>query len=96
MEFKTSFFRGDLRQCWQSFYQLNRQPVFVVHLPVPVRRVSTDHIQNLKIDDQKFYAKSKSKATRAKDKTRKQKFMEGKTVCSGFPFFGLEGRRISK
>ena len=64
--------------------------MFVVHLPVPVRRVPTDHIQNLKMDDQKFYAKSKSKATRARDKTRKQKFIEGKTVCSGFPFFGLE------
>ena len=42
------------------------------------------------MDGQKFYAKSKRKTTRARDKTRKQEFIEGKTVCSGFPFFGLE------
>ena len=87
MEFKTSFFCGDLRQYWQPFYQLNRQPAFVVHLPVPVQRVPTDHIQTLDMDNQKWAGKSKSKATKARDKLRRQTFVERKKALFGFSVF---------
>ena len=44
------------------------------------------------MDNRKWAGKSKSKATKARDKLhiRRQTFIERKTHCSGFPFFGLE------
>ena len=42
------------------------------------------------MDNQKWAGKSKSKATKARDKLRRQTFVERKRRCSGFPFFGLE------
>ena len=87
--YNTSVYRGDFRQYWQPYYQLNRQPVFA-HVPMPVRPVPVDHIQTLDMDNRKWAGKSKSKATKARDKLRRQTFIERKTRCSGFPFFGLE------
>ena len=84
--YNTRVYHGDFRQYWQPYYQLNRQPVFATH----VRPVPEDHIQTSNMDNQKWAGKSKSKATKARDKLRRQTFIERKTRCSGFPFFGLE------
>ena len=78
MDCNISVYQGHLRQYWQLYHRLYRQPVYVVQVPVPVRRVSADPIPTNRMDNQKFYAKSKSKTTRARDKNRKQKFIESK------------------
>ena len=90
--YNTSFYNRDFRQYWQPYYRLNRQP----YGSVPVRPVPVDHIQTLNMDDRKWYGKSKSKTTRARDKIRKQNFIERKTICSGLPFFGLDDKSIRK
>ena len=86
----TSVYQGHLRQYWQPYHRLYRQPVYVVKVPVPVRRVSADAIPTHRMDNQTFYAKSRSMATRIRDKLKKQKIIENKNVCSGLPFFGLK------
>ena len=57
------------------------------HVPVPVRHVTTSRVQT---SDNNRWGQSKSKATKLRDKQRKQKFMECKSIISSFPFFGLD------
>ena len=61
-----------------------------MQVPVPVQLVHKDGIQTFCMGDSNFYGKSKSKATRIRDKIRKQSFLEKKTLCLAFPFYGLE------
>ena len=47
-------------------------------------------------DVRKHPRKSKSYATKTRDRLRKQKFIENKTVCCGFPFSGLDNPNFQK
>ena len=47
-------------------------------------------------DVRKHPRKSKSNATKTRDRLRKQKFIENKTMCCGFPFSGLDNPNFQK
>ena len=47
-------------------------------------------------DVRKHPRKSKSNVTNTRDRLRKQKFIENKTVCCGFPFSGLDNPNFQK
>ena len=79
MEYNSSF--RLFRQYRQPDYQLNRQSAFVSRVPVPERPI---------LADRESYGKSKSKATRARNKIRKPNFIERKTVCSRLLYFRLD------
>ena len=90
LELDNGFYCGNFRPYWQPRYQPHRPSVYVMQVPVPVQLVRKDGIQTFSIGDLNFYGKSKSKATRIRDKIRKQSFLENKTLCLALPFYGLE------
>ena len=68
----------------------------MVQAPVPARSFRRDHDRTSDKKVRKYFGKSKSNATKARDKLRKQKFIENKTVCCGFPFSGLDDVNFQK
>lgn len=77
----------------QQFYQL---PVAIVQIPIPTQPLPRDYHRTFDKDIRKHFGKSKSSATKARDKRRKHKFIENKTVCCGFPFSGLDDDSFQK
>ena len=66
------------------------------HTPVPPQSLTRNNYWTYDKDARKHFGKSKSSATKARDKFRKQRFIENKTVCSGFPFFGIDDVEFQK
>ena len=63
----------------------------MVHASMPARfAVPSNYDRTYEKDVRKHQRKSKSNATKTRDRLRKQKFIENKTVCCGFPFSGLD------
>ena len=77
----------------QQFYQ---PPVFMVHTPVPPQSLPRNNYRTYDKDARKHFGKSKSSATKARDKFRKQRFIENKAVCSGLLFFGFDDVEFQK
>ena len=110
MEYNTSACFGDFRPCrrfsFQQFRQYRRpsfqpsyqqQPVYMVHASMPARfAVPRNYDRTYDKDVRKHPIKSKSNATKTRDRLRKQKFIENKTVCYGFPFSGLNNPNFQK
>ena len=90
LELDNGYYCGNFRPYWQPHYQPRRRSVYVMQVPVPVQLVRKDRIQTFSMGDSNFYGKLKSKATRIRDKIRKQSFLENKTLCLALPFYGLE------
>ena len=90
LELDNGYYCGNFRPYWQPHYQPQRRSVYVMQVPVPVQLVRKDGIQTFSMGNSNFYGKSKSKATRIRDKIRKQSFLENKTLCLALPFYGLE------
>ena len=86
IEYYDGFYHRDIGHYWLPYISSYQQPVFVVHIPVPVQHVATSRVQT---SDNNRWGQSKSKATKLRDKQRKQKFMECKSIISSFPFYGL-------
>ena len=84
------------RPCFQSFYQ--QPPVYMVRASVPERFfVPRNNDRTFDKDVRKHPRKSKSNTTKTRDRLRKQKFIENKTVWyCGFPFSGLDNPNFQK
>ena len=99
MEYYTRSCYGDFRPYMYRrthFQQFHQPAVFMVQAPVPTRSFRRDYDRTSDKNVRKHFGKSKSNATKARDKLRKQKFIENKTVCCGFPFFGLDNANFQK
>ena len=69
----------------------------MVHASVPARfSVPRNYDRTYDKDVRKNPRKSKSNTTKTRDRLRKQKFIENKTVCCGFPFSGLDNPNFHK
>ena len=64
--------------------------VYVMQVQVPVQLVRKDVIQTFSMVDSNFYGKPKSKATRMRDKIRKQSLLENKRFVLHFRSTGLK------
>ena len=97
MDYYPSYHYGHFgpyeRPRFQQFYQ---PPVFMVHTPVPPQSLTRNDYRTYDKDARKHFGKSKSSATKARDKFRKQRFIENKAVCSGLPFFGIDDEEFQK
>ena len=91
IEYYDGFYQRDFGHYWLPYISSYQQPVFVAHMPVPVWSAATSRVQTLDKNLQKcrVLPKSKSKATKLRDKQRKQRFMAWKSIIVSFPFFGL-------
>ena len=89
MKYNNGFYHRDFGHYWLPYNSSYQQPVSYAWVPFPVRPVATSRIQTLDKNFQKCQGKSKSKATKLRDKQRKQRFMEWKSIIVSFPFFGL-------
>ena len=69
----------------------------MVHASMPARfAVPRNYDRTYDKNVRKHPRKSKSNATKTRDRLRKQKFIENKTVCYGFPFSGLDNPNFQK
>ena len=68
LELDNGYYCGNFRPYWQPHYQPQRRSVYVMQVPVPVQLVRKDGIQTFSMGNSNFYGKSKSKATRIRDK----------------------------
>ena len=93
MEYYDNFYQRDFRHYWLPNRNSYQQPVLFARVSVPVWPGATSQFQ---ISDNNRWGRSKSKATKLRDKQRKQKFMECKSIISSFPFFGLDNVEFRK
>ena len=93
MEYYDNFYQRDFRHYWLPNRNSYQQPVLFARVSVPVWSGATSQFQS---SDNNRWGRSKSKATKLRDKQRKQKFMECKSIISSFPFFGLDNVEFRK
>ena len=85
------FYGGQFRPYWLPYNQPGQPQVLVVQVPFPVR-MDNDCVDP---DQPTVSQKSKSRAQRNRDFTRRQTFIEKKSVCAIMPFYELEGQNLT-